>query len=645
MNDTNTLAPQGTGNTAYSASAPFGTAGSLDPTLAPPVSQTQNASDLNSQISGNTQGVVFPQAPGAPTNAISANTSVTSPIPTAADVLSQGTAQTPAEKTNTTLLQKVAALIGGKTGQQTMTNQAEQSAGVPGLQSTYDQLNSQIQGLNDQATQLSQAASPGGAIQNQEQQNAQGRGITTGGLAPTTAADLRENQIKQAAIASQSLTLKAALYGAQNKLSMAKDAADKAALAQYEDQQNQIDYMNALIAANAPQMNKEEKAQAALVTQNLQDRQTQITNAQEDKKTIIAMAVAAMKNNPNDPAAQYAAQQALAESNQQQPDLQKALSLVGAFQSDPNATAKAIADLANTRADIAYKNAQTRALDPGTPGTPGADIQIDPNSQSILTQTGLSLPAFAYLTQGTAALTRMSAAQRLQYMNEAQNWANKSGTDISTFQAQYGALSKTVGANLLRNNQAKVAETELAATVTNLSNAASEAGLSNLNGLNVAKIWAGQQLNSPQQATYKFHLEQLRNEFAMYNASLSGQLDANGNVRQTTEADMKAADGIIQNGFAAGSLDGFSKALNASMGKMDTVLKSSVDAQNKQVWNLFGVGDKFQSTVPSATNTDFAKSTPNYNVDLAAAKAAIAGGAPLAQVKARMLTKYKQVDL
>jgi len=237
-------------------------------------------------------------------------------------------------------------------------------------------------------------------------------------------------------------------------------------------------------------------------------------------------------------------------------------------------------------------------------------IVTDPQSSSILAQTGLSMPAFAYLTQGTSALTRMTAAQRKQYMSEAASWANKNNIDISTFGAQYGALSKTVGANLLRNNQAKVAESELAATVTNLSTAATEAGLSNLKGLNVAKIWAGQQLNTPAQATYKFHLEQLRNEFALYNAALSGQIDVNGNVRQITEADMKKADEIIQNGFAAGSLDGFSKGLNASMSKMGTVLQSSINAQNKQVWNLFGVGDKYDATAGTTSGGATGSKTP-----------------------------------
>jgi hypothetical protein len=322
----------------------------------PAPSQTTDASKVNSYMSGNTTGSVFPPPPAAPTKGTSANTGVPNPIPTPQDIINQGNAQTPAEKTNQSLLEKVAALIGQKQSQQGLTNAAEAKAGVPALTKTVNDLNTQLEGLNNQALDLQNQARPGGAIENKEQQNVLGRGVTAAGLAPITAGDLRKNQIQQSAIASQALTLKSAIYGAQGQLSLAKDAADKAAQAQYEDQQNQIDYQNALIQANLPQMTKEEKNQALLVQTQLADRQTQIDNAKQDKQTIIALATAALKNNPNDPAAHYAAQQALALSNQQQPDLQGAFNLIGKYQSDPIATQQALLNLQKTRQDIRLNN-------------------------------------------------------------------------------------------------------------------------------------------------------------------------------------------------------------------------------------------------------------------------------------------------
>ncbi len=321
--------------------------------ISSPVSQTQDATAINNQMSGTSPSVTFPTAPSAPTQGVSANTGVPSPIPAPEDIINQGNTQTPAEQTNKSLLEKVASLIGSRKGQTTLTNEAEAGAGVPALQKVVNDLNTQLEGLNNQALSLQNEARPGGAIENQNQQNVLGRGVTAAGLAPIQAGDLRKNQIAQSAIASQALTVKSAIYGAQGNLSLAKDAADKAATAQYEEQQNQIDYQKALIDANLPQMNKEERNQALLVQTKLADRQTAIDNAKQDKQTIIGLAIAALKNNPNDPAAQYAAQQALNLSNQQVPDLQAALGLVGKYQTDPLDTQIKVQQLLKLRTDSA----------------------------------------------------------------------------------------------------------------------------------------------------------------------------------------------------------------------------------------------------------------------------------------------------
>ena len=248
--------------------------------------------------------------------------------------------------------------------------------------------------------------------------------------------------------------------------------------------------------------------------------------------------------------------------------------------------------------DAVAKNLAGRKTTIDTGVTP-----VDETSRSILAQTGLSMPAFSYLTQGTGALTRMNADQRLQYMNEAENWANKQGIDISTFQSQYSALNKTVQANLLRNNQATVAEAEIDATLANVLEASDESSFGKIRLANVAKLFAGQEYNDPNLAKYAFHLNQLREEFALYNAALSGQIDANGNVRDITEGDLQRAEEIIKDGMSQGSLEGFKNALLASKSKMETVLQSSIDAQNKQVWDLFGVGENYQSKSPVTLET------------------------------------------
>jgi hypothetical protein len=194
-------------------------------------------------------------------------------------------------------------------------------------------------------------------------------------------------------------------------------------------------------------------------------------------------------------------------------------------------------------------------------------------------------------------------------MTEAQNWAKQKGVDISTFKSQYSALNKTVEANVLRNNQAAVAESELDATITNLTSAATDADLKSMRWGNVVKMFAGQQFNDPAVSKYAFHLNQLREEFAMYNAALAGQIDANGNIRETSDADRQVAENIIKDGLAQGGIVGFQNALTASRQKMSTVLSQSIESQNKAVWNLFGVGQNFPSKTNQNVNNQNATST------------------------------------
>jgi len=241
----------------------------------------------------------------------------------------------------------------------------------------------------------------------------------------------------------------------------------------------------------------------------------------------------------------------------------------------------------------------------------GSDLSgkiVDPQtvqetvSNSILSATGLSKLAFDYLTQGTSALTRMGEATRKQVIQEAENYANQNGVDVATFKSQYEGLSKTVGANVLRNNQAATAEAELDATLKNVKEAVNEAGFGDVKIANVVNKWAKGEINDAEVARYNFHLNQLVEEFAMYNAAIAGQIDANGNIRQLTESDLSSARSIIQSGAAKGTIDGFESALKASMEKMGVVLKASIDAQNKQVWNLFGVGEKYDTVKQQSNN-------------------------------------------
>lgn len=333
-----------------------------------------------------------------PTTTISNPQTTDVSIPTPEAIINETSAPTAAENQQSSILNSIADLVGSNTGLESLKSQKQNEMGVPQITSTLNDLNTQLEGLNNQSTALQNESNY--TIPNQMQQSAEGRLVTSGGLASQTASALRLNQIKQGAIASQSLTLKSAIYGAQGKYNIAKDAADKAAQIQFDAEQRKIDAARARLDAIAPQLTRDQAKRAALQQAKLDERQRNLDNAKEDKKTAIAMATAALKNFPQDAAAQYAAQQALAESNKDQPNIQKIFNLIGKYQADPVAIQKAITDLAISReelrqapiafaADQALRRAQiasaNRANQQDSPTVKtinGVDMQWNPKTQT-----------------------------------------------------------------------------------------------------------------------------------------------------------------------------------------------------------------------------------------------------------------------
>ena len=254
----------------------------------------------------------------------------------------------------------------------------------------------------------------------------------------------------------------------------------------------------------------------------------------------------------------------------------------------------------NTRADrqlaVAQQRANTAAaaatsLVPDTPDPP-----TDPNTPSILGQTGLSYNGFLALTGRMSQLAR-DRATRAAASREVQQWANTKGVDVSTFGSQYKALNDVVEKNIARFNNTRIAEGEIASTLENLRDAATESGLTPVRAYNAAKLWTKGEFNDPDVQKYAFHLNQLRSELALYNAATQGRTGS-GVLAQ----DFEEAERVLKQGIAAGSLDGLKTAIERSVEKMGTVLAGSVDRANKDVWNLFGVGEKYQSKVPPKTD-------------------------------------------
>jgi hypothetical protein len=241
--------------------------------------------------------------------------------------------------------------------------------------------------------------------------------------------------------------------------------------------------------------------------------------------------------------------------------------------------------------------------------SPDAIKLESPKSGSILSATGISTPVFNYLTGGTATMSRMSAAQRNQIMNQATEFLNKNGIDISTFQSQYKAYNDVLSANIQRANKTKIMESELIGTIDNLKGVVKDADLGSVSAANVAKVLLGEQVNDPLATQYAFHFQQLQNELAGYFAASQGK-------NSPDVIDNKDAADAIAKGMATGSLDGLRTSIENSTSKMGSVLQKSVDSSRKDVWDLFGVGDKYQTQFDkdsSQVNKVLSSKGINYN--------------------------------
>lgn len=265
---------------------------------------------------------------------------------------------------------------------------------------------------------------------------------------------------------------------------------------------------------------------------------------------------------------------------------------------------KSQAELGKLKADTA--KAWSDAKNTSTPIEP--TTVVDENSGSILAQTGIPSVVFNYLTQGTSALTRMNEASRKSVMAQADAFLNKNGLDYSTFQSRYKSFNNTLQKNVERYNNSVIMEGELKGTLENLMAVADEKQFGKIKVANVAKLFAGEQVNDPTTLQYAVHLNQLVNELAGYNAAVQGKSSPD-------LAELEEAKRVIKNGLSTGSLKGFEKALASSTEKMGTILQGSVDRSNKQVWGLFGVGDKYKAQSTSAPTKQIQYQGKTYNVD------------------------------
>lgn len=238
----------------------------------------------------------------------------------------------------------------------------------------------------------------------------------------------------------------------------------------------------------------------------------------------------------------------------------------------------------------------------GTTGTGSESTVPDPTSTAITAQTGLSINAFNFLTQGTGALSRMSQSARAQVQSEAQTWANNNGIDLSTFASQFKANNDTLASNVSRFNNTKIAEGEVTGTLSNLDSSSIDNGLSGVNIANVGKILSGQQVNDPSANEYAFYFNDLKNSLSYFYAAQQGKSSPD-------IIDNEDAANVIVNGLSNGGVSGLQDAVTATTQKMSTVLQNAVDGAQQNIWDLFGVGQNYATAQADSTSNSGGSAT------------------------------------
>ena len=238
----------------------------------------------------------------------------------------------------------------------------------------------------------------------------------------------------------------------------------------------------------------------------------------------------------------------------------------------------------------------------GTPaGDPSTASAVSGNASptDILSSTGLSLPAFNFLTQGTAALSRMTSADRVAVMSEASQWAKANHVDVSTFQSQYKAYNDVLQQNIERANNTSIYANEVAGSADALASVIDQKDLQPgfLNSLlgitafkptNLVALATGSTVNDPLTLKYATQLQAMTNDYAGYLAASRG-------AKTPELADIQDAARVISSGLNTGSVQAFKEAIQANEQKVAGVVNGAVEKTRQQVWSLFGVGNQYQT--------------------------------------------------
>lgn len=247
------------------------------------------------------------------------------------DLTSAANQPTAAEQQQGTYENRFLSAINQLSGKESAQYEAEKNAGLPAFQQQLTDINGQLTTLQNEAK----------AIPLRLQEQAQGRGITAGGLQPIQTAELRRNAIN-------ALSLSSVAQALQGNISLAQQQADRAVEVQFAPIEREIAYLREAMNINEKRMGREDQKRQRQLDIVLNERERMLANAKENQKIIIGWAAEASKlgNAPS-----LIVNKALASK-----DPREALAILAPYMSDPMEKEAALLDLDFKREQI--KNAQ-----------------------------------------------------------------------------------------------------------------------------------------------------------------------------------------------------------------------------------------------------------------------------------------------
>ncbi len=233
---------------------------------ATPVADNTPLGMINSSSLGTQAPIAFQEPQGSPVFPV-ADLAVPDLQPTAPEQEAQGFSEQ-LQSLNERLL-----------GQSAFRAQQEEQAGLPALQATQQDLSSRLQAIQAEAK----------AIPLQLQQEAKGRGITTGGLQPLQTARLRTNAI-------QALGVSSLLEASRGNITLAQDLVDRAVAQEFDPIREEIAVkranLNLILESPEFTLADKNRARRAIAQESAKEREIDEQEANQRAVANIAIDVA-----------------------------------------------------------------------------------------------------------------------------------------------------------------------------------------------------------------------------------------------------------------------------------------------------------------------------------------------------------------